>query len=276
MAEMSEPQASEFRSLLRQGAGARDIHGIADSVGFAACTAASDAFVARELARVESHRRGSCALLEAVVGPSARILDVGCSTGGGTVALALSPVLRAERVVGVDPEPLSLLAAEARARGYGLAPSRVSFVATRPGAPLPFERDEFDLVTCVSVLEFVPTSEQRRHLIEEMKRVARPGAHLYLATPSPFRARELHSRRWLGDLRRSAGYPWALTPSALAALVDDCERVQLEGWLAARVLARVGLRRPRLPSALATALVWAHRWQRVLVRKPGHPGPIIA
>ncbi len=269
---MAEPQASEFRSLVRQGAGARDIHGGRRDVGFAKSTTASDAFVAREVARVETHRRSSCPLLEAFTGPARRILDVGCSTGGSTVALALSKVLRPELVVGVDPERLSLRAAEARARGYGLDPRQVAFIRTPSGHPLPFANDSFDLVTCVSVLEFVPTHAQRRRLVQEMKRVARPDGHVFLATPSPFRVRETHSKRWFGNVLRREGYPWATPPWTLDGLFTDCERVRIEAWLASRALERAGLAADTVPSPFFGALAWTlartSEWQKVLVRKP--------
>ena len=226
---MREPEASQFGSLVRRGAGSRDIQGGGRDTGFATATPASDAFVAREVSRVDAHSRSSCRLLEAFVGPSAAILDVGCSTGGSTVALSLSPGLRPEIVFGVDPDPLSLRAAETRARGYGLRPDRVAFLPSVPGSPLPFRSGSFDLVSCISVLEFVPTHDARRRLVDEMKRLVRPGGHVFVATPNPFRARELHSRRWLGDALRREGYPWAPSPWALRALFAGCERVPIEG-----------------------------------------------
>ena len=268
MVPMTEPHASEFERLIRGGAGARDIHGAASDVGFAERTAASDAFVAREVARVAAHARGSCSLLEAFAGRSPRILDVGCSTGGSAVAMALSPVLAPDLVVGVDPEPLSLRAAEVRARGYGLGPSRVAFRPCRPARPLPFPSDSFDLVACVSVLEFLPTARERTDLVDEMKRVVRPGGHLFLATPNPLRFRDMHSKRWLGDLVRRDGYPWATPPWAVRAMVRDCERVPIQTWLGARAMERAGLRFRRAPRPLADAVAWASAWQKLLVRKP--------
>jgi SAM-dependent methyltransferase len=193
------------------------------------------------------------------------VLDVGCSTGGTTVALALSAALAPEVVIGVDPDRLSLRAAEVRARGHGLGPKRIAFVRNAPGTPLPFARDSFDLVVCVSVLEFVPTVDARQRLVDEMKRVVRPGGHVYLATPNPLRLRDLHAKRWLGDVVRRHGYPWASPPWSLRAMVADFERVDIDGWTLARALSvpeRV------VPRPLAGAFGWTRRWQRVLVRKP--------
>jgi SAM-dependent methyltransferase len=267
MLRMTAPYAAEFRRLVRLGAGARDIHGTAE-VGFARRTAASDAFVAREEARVETHRRGSCALLEAFAGPAARVLDVGCSTGGSTVAFALSPVLAPELIIGVDPDALSLRAAEVRARGYGLDRRRIVFVRNEPGAPLPFASESFDLVVGVSVLEFVPTPADRRHLIDEMKRLVRPGGHVFVATPNPLRLRDLHAKRWLGDVLRRDGYPWASPPWTMQQMLDDFDRVDTDRWTLGRALA---LPERFLPPPIPGVLRWAHPWQKFLVRKPDAP-----
>ncbi len=270
MPEMAEPYASEFRRLVRMGAGARDIHAAGADVGFARRTASSDAFVAREMSRIETHRRATCPILEAFAPRSARVLDVGCSTGGSTVAIALSPVIAPEAVVGFDLDALSLRAAEVRAKGNGLDPRRITFVSGRPGAGLPFASDVFDLVVCVSVLEFLPTAEGRRRLIEEMKRVARPGGHVFVSTPSPLRLRDVHAKRWLGDVVRRDGFPWATPPWELRAMIADCERVPIHDWVVAHALNRAGLPGRVVPKTLTRAIAWVHAWQKVLVRKPEH------
>jgi SAM-dependent methyltransferase len=265
---MTEPHASEFRRLVRLGAGARDIHGGgANEVGYSHRGAASDAFIAREQARVETHRRSSCPVLEAFAGRVERLLDVGCSTGGSTVAMALSPVLAPAVVVGVDPDALSLRAAEVRAKGSGLDPRRIAFVRNRPGEGLPFASDLFDLVVCVSVLEFLPTAASREALVAEMKRVLRPGGHLFLATPNPLRLRDVHARRWLGDFIQRDGYPWATTPWRLRAMVADTERVPIDGWVVARAIERAGLPARLVPRGLAGFIALMKPWQKVLVRK---------
>jgi SAM-dependent methyltransferase len=265
---MVEPYATEFERLVRLGAGVRDIQGALEEVGYARRTLAPASFVAREIGRVELHQEGTVALLDAFAGRCPRVLDLGCSTGGSTVAVALSGVLSPEVVIGADPDPLSIRAAEVRARGYELDPKRVAFVRTTPGEPLPFADDSFDLVLNVSVLEFVPTAEGRKRLVSEMKRVVRPGGHVLLATPSPLRVRERHTRRLLGDYVRREGYPWATTPWALRAMVADFERVDIDAWLAGRLLERVGLKKTPVPAPVAKGLSWAWAWQKVLVRKP--------
>jgi SAM-dependent methyltransferase len=269
---MAEPYATEFRRLLHLGAGACDVHGAKKEVGFARRTRAKEAFVARELARVAHHEQSSCRLLETFAAPARRILEVGCSTGGLSVALAQSSVLAPHEVVGVDPDALSLRAAEVRARGHGFGGDRIAFLQNRPGHSLPFAAGLYDLVLCVSVLEFVPTAEERKRLVDEMKRVLKPGGYLFLSTPNPLRFRDLHAKRWLGDVIRRDGYPWATPPWVLRAMVSDFPRVPIDGWVIGRALERLGLPIKGVPGPVARAVVGMHRWQKLLVTKPAVSG----
>jgi SAM-dependent methyltransferase len=106
---MAEPFLSEFQAMVRAGASAQDIHDLPADAGFASTDAeVSDVYVRREVGRVRMHQRSLCPLLEKYVGPVDNILDVGCSTGGTTVAVALSQWLKPGRVVGVDPNGRAL------------------------------------------------------------------------------------------------------------------------------------------------------------------------
>jgi SAM-dependent methyltransferase len=148
---MAEPFLSEFQAMVRAGASAQDIHDLPADAGFASTDAeVSDAYVRREVGRVRMHQRSLCPLLEKYVGPVDNILDVGCSTGGTTVAVALSQWLKPSRVVGVDPNGRALEAARVRGLGYGLGPGLLSFRQNRVGRPLPFPDGSFDLTLCVS------------------------------------------------------------------------------------------------------------------------------
>jgi SAM-dependent methyltransferase len=264
--EFREPYRSRFAEAVIGGAAARDIHDTDGAGGFDAAPAAntpiSERFLERELGRVEMHLRSLCAPLVRRIGHAARVLDAGCGTGGTTVALALSG-LAPERVVGFDASAEAIAAARLRAEGYGLGTQAVDFAHVAAGNPLPFEDGAFDLVVCVSVLEFISTAAARRAFVAELLRVVRPGGHLYLATPSPLRLREYHSRRLLGDWRRNPGFPWSSTPSQLRALFPGC---------AVKSLVRERLRgHPRLGRIgwVAPLLAWAAPWQRLLVQKPG-------
>ena len=99
------------------------------------------------------------------------VLDVGCNTGYGT--LRFTPVAR--RVVGVDVSPRAIDAARQRAPD-----GHPEFVVTS-GFELPFPDDSFDLVTTFQVLEHVPDPMA---YLQEIKRVARPGGTVILATPN--------------------------------------------------------------------------------------------
>src|ERR1700759_2939446 len=117
---MSEPYRSRLEQLVRAGAASRDVHDATTSDGFANSRGhATDAFVSRELGRVDSHLRRLLPVLERRVVRARRILDFGCGTGGPSVALALSR-LKPEQVIGVDAGAAALEAAAVRAAGYGL------------------------------------------------------------------------------------------------------------------------------------------------------------
>lgn len=260
---MREPYRSEFIRLVRAGAAARDMHDSESAGSYDSLVDphASARFLRRELERVELHARSVCDPLAARIGHAGRILDVGCGTGGTTVALARSE-LDAVEAVGIDASAQALEAAEVRARGHGLPPRRVRFVHVAAGASLPFAACSFDLVTCISVLEFVSTQGGREALVAEMLRVLKPGGHLYLATPNPLRMRELHSRRWFGNQRRPPGYPWASSGRALRHMLGRCDTVAMLGDRMAS--------HPRLRwlAWAAPALDWVAPWQRLLARKP--------
>ena len=265
---LREPHATRLRELIIEGAVVQDIHDAPGAGAYAAPTASiSEAYIQRELNRVLAHSTSNVPVLERYVGRAPRILDVGCSSGGTAVALALSKVLAPDALTAVDPNARALEAARVRALAHGLDEARIRFQHIVPGAPLPFGDGEFDLTTCISVLEFVSEAASREALVRELVRVTRSGGHVFLATPTPWRLTEYHSGRLLGDYRRRAGFPWSSSPAAVRRMFRGCTAVPI----AAGVL-DVGLskRFPNRPAFVAPAFAWAVpmlRWSKQLFRK---------
>jgi ubiquinone/menaquinone biosynthesis C-methylase UbiE len=138
------------------------------------------------------------------------VLDVGC--GDGTLAATM---LRAgaTRVVGCDPDPRMI----ARARTQTLASAvPVDFLVARSQA-LPFPDRCFDVVTCVTVLTFVPEADRA---VSEMARVLRPGGHLVIGDLGKWSiwAARRRVRGWFGaPMWRAARFRTARELAALAA-----------------------------------------------------------
>jgi SAM-dependent methyltransferase len=261
----AEPHKSELERLIREGAGTLDIPRATADTAYTRPIAAYDALVERELSRVAVHCQSLNQLLEAHVGAVDRVLDVGCGTGATTVAMALSEGLSARELVGLDPNEHSLTAARVRARAHHIDPQRIRFSSIEPQAPLPFTDGRFDLTVCVSVIEYLHAPRDRQRLVSELERVTRPGGHLLLVTPSPFRLRDHHTQRLIGDWRRTAGYPWASPPWQLAAMFRASDRVDVRRHQLESGLGRRGLP-VRVPAPLGF-LANALPWQKMLMRK---------
>jgi ubiquinone/menaquinone biosynthesis C-methylase UbiE len=102
-----------------------------------------------------------------------RIVDVASGQGYGADYLARS----AERVCGVDLDPEAVKEARETYRRENLSFIRGS--ADR----LPFASNTFDLATSFETIEHLPEETQRR-LVEEIKRVLKPGGVLLISTPN--------------------------------------------------------------------------------------------
>ncbi len=263
---MKEPYRTRFVELLREGAAVQNIHDSPAVVGYAVTHAADNEFAQRELQRVDHHRKNACWLLEEYVGQADRILDVGCGTGGFSVALASSHVLRPMQVVGIDASHLAIRAAQVRAAGHDLVSPLVSFLGYSAGERLPFEDNCFDLTVCSSVLEYVTSRQARAELITELGRVTRPRGYVFISTPNPLRLKEHHSGRFLGDYFPRPGYPWASRPWEFSRIFSGWREISATKYHRRKLTELLGARVP-VPERVIRAVSWLAPWQNRLFQK---------
>ncbi len=101
-----------------------------------------------------------------------RVVDVGC--GGGILSEAMAQAGAAVTGIDMAPEPLTvarLHAAGAEVEIDYLETTAEALAAERPG--------EFDVVTCMELLEHVPSPAS---VVEACARLVRPGGHVFFAT----------------------------------------------------------------------------------------------
>jgi 2-polyprenyl-3-methyl-5-hydroxy-6-metoxy-1,4-benzoquinol methylase len=116
------------------------------------------------------------------------VLEFGCNVGATAVVLAALGA----HVTAVDVDERCVRIARLNAERYGIA-DRTTFHHLPDTRALPFAAGTFDVVSCNSVLEYVPD----RHLApvqQELDRVLRPGGNVVvLGTSNRAWPRELHS-----------------------------------------------------------------------------------
>lgn len=148
---------------------------------------------AAEARRRDGIWRRRLAAVAALVGRPGRLLDVGCGTGD---FLALARAGGWE-VTGTELSPYAAKAAAGR--GLTVVPGEVWEAGLLP--------DRFDVATCWHVIEHVADP---RRVLDEIRRVLRPGGWLVLATPN------LDDRIFRAAYRLARGRP--------SALYEDDER----------------------------------------------------
>jgi ubiquinone/menaquinone biosynthesis C-methylase UbiE len=117
------------------------------------------------------------ALEVARIAPGEAVLDVGCGTG--TLALAAKrQVGDGGSVAGIDPSPEMIGWARKKAAREGL---EIGF-ETVGAEELPFSGERFDAVLCTLALHHI-SEDSRAKVIEEMRRVARPGGRVLIVEP---------------------------------------------------------------------------------------------
>lgn len=109
--------------------------------------------------------------MHALVSRSGLVLDFGC--GWGRVSALLRDAGYAN-VVGVDPAPAMIAAARTRC-------PRVRFELLADPPHVPLDDASADAALLFSVLTCVPSDEEQRATVGELRRVLRPGGLLYIS-----------------------------------------------------------------------------------------------
>jgi SAM-dependent methyltransferase len=107
--------------------------------------------------------------LEEALPDSGSVLDIGCGTGRHVVEMAS----RGLRCTGLDLSPHMITLTRAKLERTGLSADLVQANMTEP---LPFDDAAFDGVICMfSTIGLVPGSAGRAAVVEEIRRVVKPG-----------------------------------------------------------------------------------------------------
>ncbi|EYF04155.1 Methyltransferase type 11 [Chondromyces apiculatus DSM 436] len=146
-----------------------------------------------------------------------RVLELGCHLGATGIVLAS---LGAE-VTGVDVSEKYVELAQRNADRHGLG-DRVRVLHVEDTTRMPFESGAFDVVSCNSVLEYVPP-ELLASVQKEIDRVLAPGGYVVvLGTSNRLWPKETHSARWLVSY-----VPRALQRSVLGFRVESVSPFRL-------------------------------------------------
>jgi SAM-dependent methyltransferase len=110
------------------------------------------------------------------LGPGARLLDVGCGSGGPALHLARRTGCQ---VVGVDLYEEAIAEGVRLAREMGLE-GKASFQRADATETLPFEDSSFDAILCIDTINHLP---DRPRVFADWARVLQPGGRLLFTDP---------------------------------------------------------------------------------------------
>ena len=107
---------------------------------------------------------------------TARVLDVGCGSGGPSLSVAR---LTGCRVVGVELYDEAVAEGTRRAREAGLE-RRASFLRSDASQTLPFDDGSFDAILCIDAINLL---SDRPRVVGDWVRLLRPGGRLLFTDP---------------------------------------------------------------------------------------------
>ena len=135
----------------------------------------------------------------------AALLEFGCNYAGISIVAAAMGA----RVTGVDVDADAIALARHNVARHGLA-RRIALHHVPDTRRLPFDDASFDIILCISVLEYV-APDQLSAVLAELRRVLKPGGLMIVSgTASRLAPREIHSRRWLVNYWPRALDRWLL------------------------------------------------------------------
>jgi 2-polyprenyl-3-methyl-5-hydroxy-6-metoxy-1,4-benzoquinol methylase len=121
-----------------------------------------------------------------------QVLEFGCNHGATSIVLALLGA----QVTAIDIDADVIKLAQANAARYGVA-DNINFVHCTDTKKLPFEDQQFDMVTCNSVLEYVEPSDLLAVEQAIDRTLKNTGLILIYSTSNRLWPKEVHSGRWL-------------------------------------------------------------------------------
>ncbi len=209
-----------------------------------------------ELSGIEILHPGGNALTQrtaelAILSPGMHVLDVSC--GRGTQSVFYSRHFQV-KVTGIDIAPKMVATARERVRLQGLA-DRIE-IDQGDSQNLPYPDDSFDVVINECA---VGIPDNPRRVLSEMRRVAKPGAHILI-----------HESTWMKTLTRAAkddiAERYGTTPLEREEWINllneagiRVEHVELDEWSRPEMFWAV--RKDRTPSGFGNILTFPERLQ---------------